>query len=106
METMKTATINTAILDSLKNENKYLRVVFETNFGEAYLSRSTSQGYGVEYTRTKEYGFSLHYFKDAKSFKGSIKRYVKQYGLPERILLNGGELQGTEDLMNAIIENL
>lgn len=103
---MTTVTINSAILDNVKNENKYLKVVFETNFGEAYLSRSTSQGYGVEYTRRKEYDFSLHYFKGAKSFKGSIKRYVKEYGTPERILVAGEEFQGTEALINTIIENL
>ena len=64
-------------------------LVFNLGFEKAYLSRSTDYKGNTTFQRAKEYQYGYHEFNDVKGFKDSVKRYIKNYGYPVKVVLNG-----------------
>lgn len=84
-------------------------IVFDLGFEKAYLCRRIDHNERVFFERTKEYQFGYHEFKDADSFKASVKRYTDKYGAPTKVILNGADIDGyqaetlTEFIVNEVL---
>lgn len=69
-------------------------ICFNIGFDNAFLSRVTDSQGNESFTRSKEYEFGFHEFKDADGFKASVKRYTEKYGAPYKVVLNGDDITG------------
>ena len=71
-------------------------ICFDLNGENAYLNRFDSQDGTTRLTRSKEYEYGFHEFKNTKSFKASILRYLDKCGYPTKVVLNGVDITGAQ----------